>query len=148
MELQRHIHPRTVLVASVLIINGMLVISGCSQQEKVARQRIEGKVLLDGAPLDRGSVRFEPQGAKVGISAGAVVDQGRFVINVEKGLPTGKYKVAISSPEGGSMEPVMSDLSAPPPRERIPAKYNTQTELTVDVDGAMVNEIVFELTSK
>lgn len=148
MELQRRIHPNTVLVASVLIVNGMLVISGCTQQEKVARQRIEGKVLLDGAPLDRGSVRFEPQGAKVGISAGAVIDNGRFAINVEKGLPTGQYKVAISSPEWGSTEAKMPDPNTPPPRERIPAKYNTQTELAVDVDGAMVNEIVFELTSK
>ena len=148
MELQRRTQLYMRLVSPALILCGVLGFSGCSQQEKVARQRIEGKVLLDGEPLDHGSVRFEPQGAKVGISAGAVIDKGRFVINVDKGLPTGQYKVAISSPEGGSTEPKMSDLSVPPPRERIPAKYNTQTELTVDVDAAMVNEIVFELTSK
>jgi hypothetical protein len=126
----------------------MFWLSGCSQQEKVARQRIEGKVLLDGAPLDHGSVRFEPDGAKVGISAGAVIDNGSFVINVDKGLPTGKYKVSISSPEGGSTEPKMPDPNTPPPRERIPAKYNTETELAINVDGTIVNEIVFELTSK
>ena len=148
MELQRRTQRYMRLVSPALILCGVLGLSGCSQQEKVARQRIEGRVLLDGAPLDHGSVRFEPEGAKVGISAGAVVDQGRLVINVEKGLPTGKYKVAISSPEGGSTEPKMPDPNTPPPRERIPAKYNTQTELAIDVDGAMVNEIVFEITSK
>lgn len=136
------------VVVSVLLFSGISGLAGCSQQERVSRQRIEGKVLLDGAPLDHGSVRFEPEGATIGISAGAVVNQGRFVINVDKGLPTGKYKVAISSPEGGPTEAKMPDPNTPPPRERIPAKYNLQTELSVDVDGEMVNEIVFELTSK
>ena len=147
MKLPWSPHLNTRMVVPTLVLCGLFGLSGCSQQANVARQRIEGKVLLDGAPLDHGSVRFEPEGAKAGISAGAVIDQGRFVIQVDKGLPTGKYKVSISSPEGGSTEAKMPDPNTPPPRERIPAKYNTQTELAVDVDATLVNEIVFELKS-
>ena len=131
---------------ALLLVGG---ISGCSEEDKLGRQEVKGRVIFDGQPLESGSIRFEPQNATgIQVSAGAVVNNGQFVIEASQGLPKGSYKVSISSPEGGNRELSMPVPNAPAPRERIPEKYNINTTLTVELPIKTQNGLSFELTSK
>ncbi len=122
---------------------------GCSEENKLGRLEVKGRVTLDGQPLESGSIRFEPQNATGNrVSAGAVVNNGQFVIEANQGLPKGSYKVSISSPEGGNQEPSMPDPKAPPPRERIPEKYNINTTLSVELPTSTQNGLTFDLSTK
>lgn len=133
-------------VLALLLASGL---AGCSDENTLGRQAVKGRVTLDGQPLESGSIRFEPQkAAGIQVSAGAVINNGQFVIEANQGLPKGSYKVSISSPEGGNQEPSMPDPNMPPPRERIPEKYNINTTLTVEVSTDNQKGLTFELSSK
>ncbi|MFM9965541.1 MAG: hypothetical protein ACKV2Q_30515 [Planctomycetaceae bacterium] len=123
--------------------------AGCSAENTLGRQAVKGSVTLDGQPLASGSIRFEPQNVSgIKVSAGAVIHNGQFVILEDQGLPKGSYKVSISSPEGGNQEPSMPAPNVPPPRERIPEKYNINTTLTVEIPTGAQKGLTFELKSQ
>lgn len=112
-----------------------LVCTGCGEGNPLGRHEISGSVTLNGQPLDHGTIEFNPAAMGDGVQTGGVIADGRYEIAEAQGLPPGKYKVVISS-AGPGKAPVPIDFpgDAPPPSpERIPAKYNAQTELTVDV---------------
>jgi hypothetical protein len=90
-------------------------------------------VTFKGQPLDHGTIEFSPVGD--GVQTGSAIVNGRYEIPEEQGLPPGKYKVVISSAgPGKAAAPIDLPGDAPPPSpERIPAKYNAQSELTIDV---------------
>ena len=89
------------------------------------RLEVGGAVSLDGTPLDSGSIRFSSigEGQKL-VSTGALVKDGEYLVPQEKGLPPGKYRVEITSPEMNA-PPVMVRESPgsrgyPTEPERIP----------------------------
>jgi hypothetical protein len=139
-----------------------LWIGGCGPGNPLGRQPISGEVLLDGAPLAKGAIRFEPQaggpdakGALVG--AGAVIEAGKYSIPAHEGLPAGSYLVSITSTEttGGSgptigqaPEEAMKAAAETQFVEKIPAKYNATTELRADVAAGKPNVFDFRLESE
>lgn len=133
----------------VLLLTSTLL--GCGKNP-LGRQQVGGSVTLDGKPVAQGSIGFEPQ-QPGGVGSGAMIRDGAYAIAESKGLPPGKYRVRISAADLGG-EQQAGALSAPPgsapPRARknlIPPKYNSQSELTVEVvDGN--NRFDFDLTSK
>lgn len=119
--------------------------SGCGGDLKVAP--VSGKVTLDGEPLDKASVLFQPD--KGGRPSFAVTDQ------------SGYYKLAYSMHENGAevgpstvkittalMDANSDDdrVSAPRAKERVPARY-TKEPVKVTV-APRSNTINIELTSK
>lgn len=105
---------------------------------------VSGVVTLDGQPAAGVDVSFQPQGAGDANpgpgSAGTCDDAGRYELQTqtlkgEPGAVVGGHSVRIYShrPE----TPSASDTDATPRKERIPARYNFETELTftVPVDG-------------
>jgi hypothetical protein len=96
---------------------------------------VTGVVTLDGEPLENAMVQFVPDHARM--SGGKTDAQGKYELNFNerlKGAAIGKHKVRITV--GSPMEP-----------QKIPAKYNVQTELTAEVKEGP-NTINFDLTSK
>ncbi|MBC8113996.1 MAG: carboxypeptidase regulatory-like domain-containing protein [Candidatus Saccharimonas sp.] len=101
-----------------------LVIAGCSKTGPQLAL-VEGTVLLDGQPLQNAEVEFQP--AKGSPSIGSTGVDGKYKLRFSRdkwGAEVGKHKVQITtfSPEGEGKF-----------KERVPARYNTATELSFEV---------------
>jgi hypothetical protein len=127
-----------------LALVALLGLIGCNRD--VAKSRITGEVTLDGSAVEEGSISFAPSDGQ-GPSAGGLIENGTFSIEV----PPGPKKVSITSPEVvGQRKAYETDPNSPMidiVRERIPAKYNAQTELQYTVPSK-ADEKNFELQSK
>src|SRR5262245_39504348 len=77
--------------AGLLVLAGLLLLAGGLKSGPSVR----GKVLLDGEPLPRGSIRFVPVKGTTGSDAGSAIHQGEY--RIEKDLAGGKYRVEIQS---------------------------------------------------
>lgn len=132
------------------------VFVGCGGGEKsVGRKSISGTVSLDGIPLNHGAIDFRPDGTGQHlVGGGAVIKDGKFSIPTDRGLVPGKYKVSISAPEsespnlqGKSPEEQMKAVATTTIKERLPAKYNSATELSEEVKSSGANEFHFKVES-
>jgi hypothetical protein len=132
-----------------LAIGAAVAIPGCGPGNPLDRQPISGEVTLDGQPLDRGRIKFRPLGSDRGIGSGDVIRDGQYAIPTLKGLPPGKYRVEINAPQEDTTPPP-ADLPPGTPVfrvgiERIPARYHTESELSIDVSADGPNEFDFRL---
>jgi hypothetical protein len=105
---------------------------------------ISGKVTLNGAPLDGGSILFTSLGA-TRLASGAMIQKGEYHIPQDKGLLPGEYHLEISAPDTAA-PPVMIGGSPTAP-ERIPAEFNVDSQKTVLVRADGDNHFEFEITS-
>lgn len=102
--------------------------------------RVYGTVTLDGKPLVRAEVAFEPKtedpATNVATSRGLTDEEGYYTlwyVRGVKGAAVGRHKVEIR----------LADENG---RERLPVEYNIHSLLTADVKPGS-NEIPFELRS-
>ena len=154
-------HPQWQQFVPVLLLATLLL--GCGPGNPLGRRAISGSVSLDGAPLDQGSIEFAPQETRGGVGTGAMVLNGQYQIPTLKGLPPGKYVVRISSAEpreeSSSKRPTGPPGSGTPgpaapagfdmteiKRDRIPARYNAESQLVVEVTEEGENKFDFKLT--
>jgi hypothetical protein len=112
-----------------------LTIAGCGGGSPQGRLAISGQVTFEGQPLDQGSIQFTPLDSESGISGGAIIQNGSYTIEAEKGLAPGKYRVRIFSAEASGEAEEMPGMSEEAPKERIPAQYNVESTLEADVSG-------------
>lgn len=149
--------PSRILRWLVLSLVG-IVATGCGGAEGVGRQAVSGTVLMDGKPLDKGAINFQPhEGGKHLVGSGGVIENGNYSIPAAQGLTPGKYMVSISAPEvsgpsgpvaGQSAEDAMKAVAtAGAPKERLPKKYNAATELMADVTQSGPNKFDFKVDS-
>jgi hypothetical protein len=137
-------HPlRSIGVATLA---GLLVLAaGCSGTK--GREPVSGTITFKGHALDQGTIAFEPLDAASGATyEGATVTNGAYDVPAQKGLTPGKYKVRISSPDTSkqAQEEVPGE-SGPVARERIPAKYNTQSNEVIEVKKGGPNVFDFDI---
>ena len=104
-------------------------------------------MLLDGAPLEGATVTFEPEpflGPNVATASGQTGKNGATIMMIaaDNGNPQGQrkagvhyglYKVRISKPVGG--------------KESLPARYNVNSELGVEIGPRHTEARQFNLTS-
>ena len=123
---------------SVLLL-ALLSVYGCGGGNIAP---VTGTVKLDGQPLEGANVTFWPMDAKTDRPSGGVTDssgQYRLMYTAdEPGALIGQQKVEISTA-------VSSEEGTTP--ERLPARYNSSTELTAEVTSGR-NTIDFDLTSQ
>jgi len=152
---------KVVFSGLMLLFTGILVVlTGCGKRgPKLAD--VSGKVTLDGQPLAKVIVTFVPIGG--GVSSSGVTDEaGRFSLacSLGRGALVGQHRVYVQSQAAGPEDVVIPDedapdyrpdpyasLRAPPFVEKIPARYNTNTELVREVRPG-TNVIDLELTSR
>jgi hypothetical protein len=126
------------------------LICGCGGNP-LGRFAISGSVNVDGAPLEKGNISFQPTEAQP-TSSGAVVSRGKFSIPRDSGLAVGKYRVvvnaAVPGTEGKPTPDTMPGDPPPPARELIPPNWNVASEQTIEVkpDGPFV--FPFEIATK
>jgi hypothetical protein len=112
--------------------------AGCGEPNPLGRRAVHGTVTFQGQPVDYGGIQFMPEDLQHGVSSGAMIEGGKYHIKTSLGLPPGSYKVMITAPDQKQKETV----EGPPgeertvARDRIPKKYNLQTELKLDVPKA------------
>lgn len=115
---------------------------------------VAGRVSLDGEPLAGGVVNFQPIAAKNTTSpgpgaTGRLGPDGRFALELLDGSPgavVGEHRVRIYSVAGEG--PAASDTDEPGrPKERVPVRYNYQSELTFTVPPGGTASADFSLTT-
>jgi hypothetical protein len=111
------------------------LLAGCSKGPPYGD--VAGKITLDGRDVASGSIRFVPLDGMTSTAGGTITD-GTYSVRV----PVNKVRIEISAVGG---QPAQSGMSAPSetdlvasgnyvmPTELVPAKYNTKSELTLDV---------------
>lgn len=128
---------------------GPLVALGCGPTDGLNRKSISGDVTLDGIPIRKGAILLEPVSETVGTAVGATIRQGSFSIPRREGPVPGMYLVRIYA-SSGQQAPLLDGQSENKPRpmlEQIPAHYNEQTKLQVEVSDKGRNRFPFELRS-
>ncbi|MCS7238567.1 MAG: carboxypeptidase-like regulatory domain-containing protein [Thermoguttaceae bacterium] len=138
----------------------MLVFAGCGSGG-VQLGQVRGRVTMDGQPLPNVIVTFTPVGGGMA-STGTTNAEGYYelVCPQGKGAVVGQHKVSVRSQQGagGQAPEVRSDdpayqyggeasQAAAPPPEKIPARYNVNSQLVFEVKPGL-NEINLELTSQ
>lgn len=115
------------------------------------RAAVTGTVKLDGAAVESGSITFIPTKDSKNPSAAGEIEGGEYNIPLDSGPAAGTYRVEIrwSRPTGKKIE-----MGSPSPpgtmvdevKEAIPAKFNSASTLTKDVEAGE-NTLDFDLTS-
>jgi hypothetical protein len=133
-----------------------VAIAGCGRAA-TDRRSVSGEVTLDGKPVDGGNIQIDPLDAKQTSATGALIQVGRYSIPRQTGLAPGKYRVRIywadrkvkadSVPGAPGSAGPPGPMSVAPLKELIPAKYNTESELTIEVLPNDANKFDFALST-
>ena len=82
----------TILLAGLA---ALAMVSGCSRGD--GRQRVTGRVTLDGEPLAEGAINFRPAPGLTANSSGGPIKAGRFQLPADRGLVPGRYLVTVTA---------------------------------------------------
>ena len=130
--------PTSAWIGAALL--SLLTLTGCDGLSEV-----RGTVTLDDRPLESGAIMFTPVDGNTQVTGGKIRD-GRYSVRV----PQGVMKVSISAPKvvgKKKIYPTADSPEMPVTREALPARYNEQTELTLDVTAGTISKD-WELTSE
>jgi hypothetical protein len=106
-------------------------LTGCGASDGVDRASVSGKVTFDGQPVQEGSIVFTPTAGTTGPMCFVAIANGSYSIAAgDRGPVVGKHKVAIEAyRDAGTVD----DGGAPLKDQIVPAKYNKETTLVVEV---------------
>jgi hypothetical protein len=127
--------------ADLAAMLGLVCILGCGGG--IERQRVSGTVTFDGQPVERGEVSFVPEDRGQS-PEGGVIQDGKFSFEAVAGKKTVRIRGSRRLPPQPDDDPD----SGPLYEDFIPAKYNTDSTLKVEVTSAGPNVFPFELTSR
>jgi hypothetical protein len=132
-----------------------LALCGCGggATDSLPREAVYGTVTLDGKPLERGSISFDPdsQGQADPVSVGRPIIGGSYSIPKAEGPTPGKYRVSIYDAGADSGLAPGEAPGAPAKKTKastVPAKYNANTTLSAEIKAGTANNYDFTLTSK
>jgi hypothetical protein len=125
----------------------LILLAGCGRS---GRHGLEGTVTLDGQPLPLGAIRFVPQPGTGGPSAGGEIRDGAFAIDSDKGVFGGSFRVEITASRktGNKVRDRATGEAADIHAQFLPARYNSSSELTAEVQEDGPNRFEFALHSK
>ena len=126
----------------IVVLATVPLLLGCDSspavQESEGTVPTAGTVTLDGQPLAKGEITFIDPEAQRPMSFVAEVRNGQFELRA----PSGVMRVEIRA-----FELVGGDDDTPLSEELIPARYNDQSELSVELMADGPNMLSFELES-
>jgi hypothetical protein len=132
-----------------MLLTAGLVLPGCGPSSDLLE--VSGKVTLDGVALNSGSIRCTSVGSDKLVASGAMIVAGEFVIPQETGLSPGTYRVEISSPDDDAPPIVYKNTPDDPgvltQPDRIPPKYNVESDQTIEVTTDGENEFAFDIVT-
>src|SRR5947209_20015 len=111
-----------------VMLAGLLLTAGCSKQKGT----VKGEVLIDGKPLDKGTITFVATDGKTP-QVTAEIKDGKYSAEV----PPGAWTVKVNSPVVVGQRKAYEGDPKSPTRpiydELVAERYNTRTELKTDV---------------
>jgi hypothetical protein len=130
--------------AKLLALACLTLAAGCGGEDGPNLGEVTGTVTLDGQPLVGATIDFRPIDPELSSYDGQTDEKGRYVLHAtadRQGAEFGEYTVHVTMPKYAADDPRAANAV------KIPAKYNTRTELKAEIkDGE--NEFDFELTSR
>ena len=138
---------KTVVAVLMTLCLGCL---GCGKGDGLDRAAVEGKVTLDGAPVQEGSITFFPTGGTEGPSAGGPIENGRYSLSGAEGPVVGRHRVEIHAPRPTGEKvphPFDPEKMVEKVAEGAPKQYNTESTLEEELKAGK-NVVDFELTSE
>lgn len=147
--------PKSIVLSLTILM--LVTMFGCSGNDGPAINEVTGKVTLDGKPLADALIEVAPVNPKISAdgtggsgAAGETDANGVFILKYaggRTGAESGKYKVKITKED--VTETKRDDGETEETRTQIiPAKYNTETTLEMDVKEGEKNEFNFDLKSE
>jgi hypothetical protein len=118
---------------SLVVFTAAALVAGCGGSNHLQRFPVHGVVTLDGRPLTAGTIRFQPQEATIHIESGSAISEGKYQIANEKGLVPGRYQVHISALRETGRTTSTMGIPTPVLAESLPARYNTASQLSIDL---------------
>lgn len=132
---------------SLIVLPLLAFVAGCGGSG--GREKVSGTVTFQGKPLDAGNITFLAVSESSPTSTGAMITDGKYEIPRDKGLVPGKYKVAISSPDGKTPDPSSDAMPGPSgnfaSKDRIPAEFNLESKLEAEVKKGGTNTFDFKI---
>ena len=135
------------LPASLGMALVLLTALGCGGEDYIP---IQGQVTLDGQPVvGPGTIAFYPEPGTESAGASAEIIDGKYQIPEEKGPSPGTFRVEIRwpKPTGRKLPSLDPGMMVDERVEAIPARYNSDTELKVDISSDQ-EEYNFDLKSQ
>lgn len=133
-------------LAVAMCVLVLIVVGGCEQ--KVKRVAVSGKVLLDGEPIAKGTIRFVPASGRP--SSSRILQDGSFRVSEKSlsedkaeviGLFPGNYRIAVSATE------YLSEAEDAEARWLVPRHYGDFRTSGLEADIQAPNEsMIVELT--
>jgi hypothetical protein len=120
---------------AVLLMSSAFV--GCDKSGP-ATYPVSGKVTFDGKPLADGDIILVSQDAKTPVAG--KIQAGEFQINALAGKSRVEIRASRETGEKTTMGPIRRDF--------IPACYNSQSTLTIEVKDSGIHDCVFDLKSQ
>jgi|SRR6185369_16316312 hypothetical protein len=145
--------------AGWLVLVAAAACTGCGSATTVKYKvaPVAGTVTLNGKPLANAQISFEPttQASATESSPGSYSTtgtDGRYtlqLVTTDKtvvGAVVGPHRVSITVPNDGGSSPDAGPAARPKPNP-VPARYNSQSELTFDVPAEGTEKADFSLKS-
>jgi len=127
----------------------MILAAGCSAGNNDGTTVVYGTVTYDGSPLESGKVILEPIQADGRPHAGSI-HNGQFQLHATPGKKIVRItatRVEDPSKLSASMKRTMEvGGEGTVPVQFIPARYNRESDLTVEIDADGGNELSWDLT--
>ena len=122
---------RKSLVSIALVAMLVASATGCGSSDNLNTCSVQGTVTLDGTPVEAGKIMFSPTGGTTGPASVTTIVDGKYSKTAaDHGPVVGKHTVRIEAfRDRGNKN---SD-GTPNQEQVVPAKYNQQTILVVDV---------------
>jgi hypothetical protein len=138
------------LLKAAVLVSMLAAVHGC-QEARSDALAVAGKVTVDGKPLEDGQIVFTSLG-EGGTRTSARIENGEFSIPPKFGVKNGEQLVQIEAFRKSNRPVVPSGLLTAEKAAKgaveqyLPAKYNTQSKLSVEVQPGSENFFEFKLT--
>jgi len=107
---------------------------GCGRSDGLTRVVVNGNVRLDGAPVERGQIRFIPDVDTAGPVTIQEISDGEYSCQRSGGVPIGKHRVEILAWDPSVPFPTGPGQATP--KQLVPKKYNEESQLVVTLDDS------------
>jgi hypothetical protein len=114
---------------------------------------LAGTVRVDGRPLKSGTLILFPYGdgkTITTVSASETIRNGRFAIPRATGPPPGKYRIGVFAgrDEGVDQNADSPEKIAALAKDKLPARFNLESELAVEIKRRPIKELRIDIESK